>query len=78
MLGKHPAKGKKRKTKAETIMGEAGFANQRQRAARVRQNAREAGKSIDKASTIETIKRVSEYKKARGDYKAPKHGRKKK
>ena len=77
-IGKHPAKGQKRRTKAETIMGEAGYAKQAQRAARAKQNAREAGKSVVKANTREVMTRMKEYKIARGDYKAPRHSRKKK
>ena len=77
LFGKHPAKGKKRRTKAETIMGEAGYAKQKQRAARSRLDAVTSGKSVDKASTREVMTRMREYKIARGDYKAPKHGRKK-
>ena len=71
LYGAHPAKGKKRRTRAETLVGEAVFAKQKQRAARSRLDAITSGKSVDKASTREVMLRMKEYKK-------PKHGRKKK
>lgn len=78
-LGSHPAKGEKRQLKAETIMGEAGAANQTRRLASRTMQARAAKKSVTKVSTTEAIRRVGEYKKASGhaDYKPPIHGRKK-
>ena len=71
-----------RRVKAETIMGEAEYANQKTRAIQARVKAMKAGTSVDKADTVETIKRVGEYKQARGqkiaDYKPPIHGKRKK
>jgi hypothetical protein len=78
LFGANPIKGKKRQTKAETIVGEAKYAQQKRRNARSKQAAIASGKSTDKASTLEVMKRMKEYKTARGDYKAPKRGRKKK
>jgi hypothetical protein len=61
-------KDKKRQLRAETIMGEGRYAQQVRRARRAKMKG-------TKASTIDTIKRVGEYKKA---YKPPIHGRRKK
>jgi hypothetical protein len=78
LFGANPIKGKKRQLRAETIVGEAKYAQQKRRNARSKQAAVASGKSPAKASTLEVMKRMEEYKIARGDYKAPKHGRKKK
>lgn len=73
---------KERQVKAETITGEATHEMQKRRARRAVLSAREAGKNTDLASAKEAIKRVGEYKKARGqkmaDYRPPNHGKRKK
>jgi hypothetical protein len=60
-----------RRIKAETIVGEAKYAEQKSRAIRSRVNAMKTGGSTDKADTIEAIKRV-------GEYRAADHGKRKK
>jgi hypothetical protein len=74
---------KKRRLKAETIMGEGGVEMQERRARQAMQTAREQGKSPELASAREAAKRVGEYKKRRPvkqvaqDYRPPNHGKRK-
>lgn len=78
---------RRRIAKRRSIIGPKGVDKQRTRHARSRIKAVAKGAlkgdiptAIHKADTIETIKRVGEYKKARKqrDYKPPNHGRRKK
>ena len=65
-LTRHPIKDPQRRTKAETIMGEAEAERQKRRAIAARISAAKKGESVAKAEGREAIKRVGEYKKAKG------------
>ena len=65
-LTRHPIKDPQRRTKAETIMGEAEAERQKRRAIAARISAAKKGESVAKAEGREAIKRVGEYRKAKG------------
>lgn len=77
-------KTRKRNAKRTELIGSKGKDKQRARHARGRLKAIAKGvlkgdveSAIHKADTIETIKRVGDYRKARADYKRPiKNGKK--
>jgi hypothetical protein len=59
------ARSNRRRAQREAIVGKKGVRKQRARAVRADIKARITGGSRAKASTIQTIKRVGEYKRAK-------------